>query len=213
VLERGERAGGSPDSWKDRRAAFVLPCMQNKHQTSDVSYRMEAPPLEVPDGTSIKLRPVGRDDRDGVADLFARLSPESRHRRYFLPKRELTPRELASLTDIDHVSHEAFAAVAQRGGSIVGIGRYVEHADRAGVADVAFEVADEFQHRGIGTALGERIVERARENGFVRLTATTLWENRPARLLMRRLGFLARSSRGTEIELELALDPQAEQPS
>ena len=49
-----------------------------------------------------------------MAALFVRLSPESRYRRFLTPKRELTPRELSYLTDIDHVHHEAFAAIDQR---------------------------------------------------------------------------------------------------
>jgi hypothetical protein len=39
------------------------------------------------------------------------------------------------------------------------------------------------------------------------LTATTLWENRPARALMRTAGFQARGSSGAEIELALELSP------
>ena len=73
------------------------------------------------DGGRLSLLQIGHADRDGLATLFARLSPESRHRRFRSPKRELTPRELAFFTDIDHIHHEAIAAVDQRDGSIVGI--------------------------------------------------------------------------------------------
>lgn len=143
--------------------------------------------LVLADGTRLALRPLGSDDRDGVAALFGRLSPESRYRRFLSPKRDLTPRELAYFTDIDHIRHEAFAAVDQCDGSIVGVCRYVHVADRpGGVADLAVEVADELQNMGIGTALARRTVQRARDNGFALLTATTLWENRPARALLRR---------------------------
>jgi hypothetical protein len=53
--------------------------------------------------------------------------------------------------------------------------------------------------------LCEALIRRARANGVTVLTATMLWENRPARALARRVGFRARSSAGNEIELELAL--------
>jgi ribosomal protein S18 acetylase RimI-like enzyme len=59
---------------------------------------------------------------------------------------------------------------------------------------------------GIGTALARRVVRRARANGFVLLTATTLWENRRARALLRRLEFHARESDDGVINLELELD-------
>lgn len=159
--------------------------------------------LALADGTRLRVRPLGSDDRDGVAALFARLSPESRYRRFLSPKRELSPRELAYLTDIDHIHHDALAGIDQRDGSIVGVSRYVHVAGRPGVAALAVEVTDELQNMGIGTALARHMAQRARGNGFTLLTATTLWENRPARALMRRLEVRAQRSDGSEIELEL----------
>jgi len=164
-----------------------------------------ADPLALTDGTRLRLRPINADDRDGLAALFGRLCPESRRRRYLGPKGGLTPRELASLTDVDHVCDEAIVAVDERDGSIVGVARYAHSADQAGVAEVAAEVADDVQGLGIGTELARRTVHRARTNGLTLLTATTLWENRPARALLRGLGFRARASHGSEIELALEL--------
>src|SRR5205085_9487546 len=57
--------------------------------------------LVLVDGTRIGFRAVDRDDRDGLALLFARMSAQSRYRRYLSPKPELSPRELAFLTDVD----------------------------------------------------------------------------------------------------------------
>jgi RimJ/RimL family protein N-acetyltransferase len=158
------------------------------------------------DGTQLRIRPIGCEDRDGLAAMFERLSPESRHRRYLSPKRELTARELTYLTDIDHIRHEAFAAVRWRDGEIVGVARYAHYAAAPDVADLAVEVIDELQRMGIGTALARRTIRSAHANGFTQLTATTLWENRPARALLRRLGFRARASHGGEIELEFPFD-------
>jgi RimJ/RimL family protein N-acetyltransferase len=159
----------------------------------------------VANGTRISLRQVGADDRAGMAALFARLSPHSRYQRFFSPKHELTPRELTFFTDIDHLNHEAIAAVDQRNDSIVGVARYVRDPDRTDVAEVAVEVADSFQGMGIGIALGRLTIQQAQANGFALLTATTLWENRAARGLLRHHGFRARHSRGSEIKHELAL--------
>jgi acetate---CoA ligase (ADP-forming) len=165
----------------------------------------QADALVLADGTRLRFRPVGPHDRDGLAKLFARLGPESRYRRFLSPKRELTPGELDALTDVDHLYHEAIAAVDRQDGSIVGVGHYSHDTDRVGSASVAVAVADELQSMGIGTALARCTVQRARANGFALLTATTLWENRPARALLRRLGFRACSSKGGVIELELPL--------
>ena len=156
--------------------------------------------------TAIRFRPIGPEDRVGVSKLFSRLSPESRYRRFFGPKPELSDRELTFFTAVDHVAHEALAAVDQRDCSIVGLVRYVQYVDRPRVAAVAIEVADEWQQMGIGSSLLERLLDRARVNGIDRLSATTRWENLPARSLLRRFGFRGRASGHGEIELELALD-------
>jgi RimJ/RimL family protein N-acetyltransferase len=162
--------------------------------------------LVAADGTRISLRQVGAGDRGGLAALFARLSPQSRYQRFRSPKRKLTERELTFFTDIDHLNHEAIAAVDQRDGSIVGVARYVRYPDRADVAEVAIEVADAFQRMGIGTALASVMIQRAHAKGLTLLTATTLWENRAARGLLRLHGFRARQSRGGELQHELGLD-------
>jgi RimJ/RimL family protein N-acetyltransferase len=162
--------------------------------------------VRLADGTRLGLRAVGPDDRDRLAALFARLSPQSRYQRFLSPKSELTPRELSYFTDIDHVHHVAIAAIDERDGSIVGVGRYVELDGQPRVAEISVVVADDLHSMGIGIALATRTVQRARANGLTLLTATTLWENRPARALLARLGFRARASQGSVIELHLPLD-------
>ena len=158
-----------------------------------------------PEGERIAVRPLEASDRDAYAALFARLSPESRHRRFHGPKPVLAPRELTFMTEVDHVGHEALAVIDTRDGSIIGVGRYVACADAPQVADLAIEVADDMQGIGIGTLLARLIVDRASTNGFHRLVATTLWDNQPARAVMRRLGFRAHTSVGNVLELHLTL--------
>jgi RimJ/RimL family protein N-acetyltransferase len=160
--------------------------------------------LVLADGTQLRFRPIGSHDRNRLAGLFNGLSFDSRRKRFLSPKPELTPRELAFFTDIDHVGHEAIVALDRRE-DIVGVARYVGFADRVGVAEVAVAVADELQGMGIGTELAGRLFERARANGITLLTATTLSENRPARALLRRHRFQPRESHRGVIELELAL--------
>jgi RimJ/RimL family protein N-acetyltransferase len=172
--------------------------MYRSHQTSDVSFEFLLPP-------GIRVRPLEPSDRAGVAALFKRLSQESRRQRFLGPKPVLSERELTYLTTVDHRWHEALAAIDRRDGSIVGVARYVRDPGRPDAADGAIAVADEHQGRGIGKVLVRCLIARARVNGFSALTATTLWENRRARALLRGVGFHARGSYGAVIELELEL--------
>jgi RimJ/RimL family protein N-acetyltransferase len=162
--------------------------------------------LVLADGTRLRLRPIERGDRDGLAALFARLSPESRRRRFLSAKPQLSDRELDYFTDIDHVGHEAIAAVDERDGSLVGVARYAVDRRHPAAAHMAVTVADDLQGMGIGAALASRAVKRARANGVDVLMATTLSENRPARALLRRLGFRAVSAHASGIDHELELE-------
>jgi RimJ/RimL family protein N-acetyltransferase len=194
-----------------------LTCIIAQQRVAETSAAAErsspttADPLVLADGRRFKIRPIGPQDRDRLRGLFVRLTPESRYRRYLTPKPALSERELDYLLDIDHVHHEALAAVDESDGAFVATARYVQLPDQPKVADVAIEVADDLHRQGIGTALARRTLERARANGFKRVTAITLRDNAPARALLRLMHFLPRSSQGHEIEFELELtaDPAA----
>jgi ribosomal protein S18 acetylase RimI-like enzyme len=168
--------------------------------------------LTLADGTRISFRPLNAQDRCQLAGLFARLTPDSRYQRFHSPKRELTVRELTYFTDVDHLNHEAIAAVDQRDNSIIGVARYVRDAGRAEAADMAIEVADTFHNMGIGTALTSCTIRQAQANGLTFLTAMTRWDNRAARRLLGHHGFRARHSRGGEIEYELKLSDRKMHP-
>jgi RimJ/RimL family protein N-acetyltransferase len=162
-------------------------------------------PVVWPEGDRLAVRPLEVTDRDAFAALFDRLSSDSRFRRFHGPKPALAPRELTYLTDVDHVRHEALAAIDKRDGSIIGVSRYVARPQEPEVADLAIEVADDMQGIGIGTLLARLLIDRASSKGFDRLVASTLWNNQPARALMRRLGFRAHTSDGPVLELHLSL--------
>jgi RimJ/RimL family protein N-acetyltransferase len=176
------------------------------------SRRTAADPLLLADGRRLKIRPIERQDRDRLKGLLMRLTPESRYRRFFSPKPELTERELDYLVDIDHVHHEALAAVDETDGSFVAAARYVQLPDQPHTAEVAIEVADDTQRQGIGTELAIQTLQRARANGFTHATATTLHENAPARALLRALHFRRRSRDRHEIEFGLDLQPELTAP-
>lgn len=157
-------------------------------------------------GIRLRLRPLEASDADGLVALFERLSPEARYRRFLTPKPALSASDIRFLTDIDHVNHDAVAAIDARDGSLAGVARYVRTSKSGTEADVAVEVADDLQGRGIGTMLVREIVARARESGITALTGTMVWENFPARVLAARMGFRVRASHGHEIDWVLELD-------
>lgn len=138
---------------------------------------------ELRDGSVVELREVRPEDKDALAEGFARLSPESRYRRFFSSMDRLSPTDLAYLTEVDHHDHEAVIALDLDGGP-VGVARYVRGYE-PDTAEVAVVVVDDWQGRGAGTALLERLGERASENGVKRFAALILQENAEAIELFR----------------------------
>lgn len=122
-------------------------------------------------------------DKGAIAAGFERLSPESRYRRFFTAMSRLSDADLRYLTEVDHRDHEAVIGFDDDG-EPVGVARYVR-GEIPNEAEVAVAVVDDWQGKGAGTALLERLVERARENGVERFVASVLSENEDALELFR----------------------------
>ena len=151
--------------------------------------------------SALPARRLTPDDSVAVADMFLRMSDESRRRRFLSAKPYLTEKDLSYFTEVDHATCEAVAALDQDG-RIIGVAQYAAR-QPGGTADIAVVVVDEYQGRGIGRALTGAIMRCARANGYSRLVATTLWENAAARALFADFGFRARGMGDGLIELQL----------
>src|SRR4051812_50230040 len=85
------------------------------------------------DGTRLLVRPIRADDKRLLSKAFARLSPETVHKRFLGPKKRLSTAELKYLTEIDGSDHAAVVAVmAEKPWVIVGGGRFVPPARGGG---------------------------------------------------------------------------------
>jgi GNAT superfamily N-acetyltransferase len=137
--------------------------------------------------SAIDIRPLGRDDRSAVGSFFERLSMQSRYLRFFSPMPRLPERTLDWMVDVDGHRHDALAA--WQGDELIGEARYVAFSDES--AEVAVTVRDDRQQHGVGTAMLLRLISDAARNGFCRLTANSLPENRSVLKLLSRTGFVA----------------------
>ena len=83
----------------------------------------------------------------------------------------LSAAQLDYLVDVDHHDHEAIVAVDPISGEGLAVARYIRSNEDAEVAEVAVTVADDWQGRGLGRALLDRLSYRARREGVRRFTA------------------------------------------
>ena len=146
-----------------------------------------------PDGTAFIVRPIRPDDEKLMVDFHQRLSATSVYLRYFLPLKldvRVAHDRLFTKCFIDYDREIALVAEYTVEGErrLAGIARMIrKHSDNT--AEIAFLVADEFQKRGLGTYLLDRIIHVARKEGLSALEASTLSENYNMKEMFAKAGF------------------------
>lgn len=122
------------------------------------------------DGSTVRVRPIRPSDASALQAFHVAQSEESTYLRFFAPLKVLPERELTRLVTVDHT--DRVALVALTGDAIIAVGRY----DRleATRAEVAFNVSDAHQGRGLGSVLLEHLAAAARERGIATFVADVL---------------------------------------
>ena len=123
----------------------------------------------------IRVRPIRPQDASALVRFHIHLSDRSCYLRFFSFHPHLLPKEIERFTQVDY--RDRLALVAEHDGQIVAVARY-DRLQEPSEAEVAFVVADECQHHGIGSLLLDELAAAARERGVTTFLADTLEENR-----------------------------------
>lgn len=159
------------------------------------------------DGATARLRPVSPDDADALQKMHEGQSQDSIYFRYFTYKSQLSAKELERFTVVDYVDRVAFVILL--GDELMGIGRYDRLGD-ATEAEVAFNIADAHQGRGLSSIFMEHLAAAAKENGIRTFTAEVLPENRRMLAVFQAAGFeTSRSFEDGVVVVEFPIDPTA----
>lgn len=143
------------------------------------------------DGTDAWVLALEPTDKERLAEAFKELSPESRRLRFLAPMTRLSDSMLSHLVDdVDGVDHVALVLVAESEPDVfdpVAIGRMVRYAEVPDAADLAVTVKDDWQGRGVASALLPVLV-RTRPPGVTRVLTEVLQDNPASMAMLRRLG-------------------------
>ena len=144
----------------------------------------------LPGGRLARLRAMSRDDGPGEQRFFNGLSLDSRHQRFHIGLRELSPTLLALLTNVDDTWHRAWVVETDSpdGPALLGDARYVRDPAQPTRAEFALAVADAWQGRGLGRRLIAHLIADARRQGVTELFGEVLAENRRMLALAREFG-------------------------
>lgn len=144
-------------------------------------------------GEVLTLRLMKPSDAPLLEQLFYRLSPESRWRRFHMITDHLPPQEISrrarEMAAVDNRT-TAGAVVALAGAEIVGVVRLARPPGQpdAPEAEAAIVVRDDYQGQGVGAELLRRMVLLARRMKVKRILAVFQADNDAAIRLFRRLG-------------------------
>jgi acetyltransferase len=157
-------------------------------------------------GIALWIRPIGPQDAPRLLAFFNSLSPHSIYMRFFGPMKQISAAMLEQLTRVDPNRHIALVALSQKDGGqqILGVGRVIT-LNNPSQAEFSIVVADPWQGLGIGAALLQRCIEKARGLGVKKIWGLVLSENTQMLALGRKLGFKIRRPGGDEYELSIDL--------
>jgi RimJ/RimL family protein N-acetyltransferase len=143
------------------------------------------------DGTQALIWPLLAGDREALREGYEHLSQQARTRRFLSNVPHLTDAMLDTLVDaVDGIDHVALSLVAldeDNVGTPVGVARMIRYAEHRSDADVAVTVLDDWQGRGVATALLAELV-RVRPEGVSRIVTTVAADNAASLAMLRRLG-------------------------
>jgi acetyltransferase len=166
-------------------------------------------------GQRLMLRPIRGEDSAEHDAFMGGIDPEDLRLRFGREVRQIPRSELARMTQIDYEREMAFiATVARDDGRSETVGEVRMSAEPDGArAEFAIVVRSDFQGKGLGRALAEKMLRYGRERGVGRLYGLVEASNARMLGLAQRLGFeIERSSDGRTAVVSLDLQRRPEPP-
>ena len=150
--------------------------------------------LELTDGTKVLVRPIVPEDEPLLHKAVAAMSERTVYFRFFSPLKRMPDALAHRLAVVDYNDRFALVATDKPRGKerIVGVARY-DRVVNTDVAEVAVAVIDEFQRRGLGSALMTILGKVATEHGIKTFTLIVLPENQQMLGLLRKMGWIHRA--------------------
>jgi len=142
-----------------------------------------------PDGSRLRIRPLRSSDENAWLEFVNGLSPDSLYHRLFEVRKGMSHSDAVHYLDIDPEKRMAMVVVipGEKSDRMVAIARYELIPDTK-IGEFAIVVADDFQDKGVGTFLFNRLYAYAKSNGIEEFVAEVLQDNERMMELFRNSG-------------------------
>jgi RimJ/RimL family protein N-acetyltransferase len=160
----------------------------------------------VSDGHTLLVRPLRAGDAARLVAFHEALSFDTIYHRFFGIHPHRSEHEAQHFCELD--GRERFALAAVDNDRIVGVAR-LESVAPPGTAEVAFVLADTYQHKGLGVRMARLLLGAAVERGINRIVADTMADNDPMIHLLSNAGFpcvLTHHDHLVHVECDLSAD-------
>jgi len=171
------------------------------------------------DGTQALIWPLYPEDREALREGYEQLSVDARYHRFLATVPHLNDALLDRLVDeVDGIDHVALALVVideDHLGVPVGVARMIRYEQKPTAADVAVTVLDQWQGRGVATALLDELM-RQRPVGVTELVTTVTADNSASLAMLRRLGSTTTTPAGInrlDVVVDLTVPHETDEPS
>ncbi len=166
--------------------------------------------IRLPSGLEVLLRPIRPEDAPAHKRFVERLTPEDLRFRFLGVIRDIPPKEMARLTQVDYDREMAFIATALKGeeqGETLAVARLLTGRD-AVTTNFAVMVRSDLKRTGLGTAMMRKLITYCRNRGIQEIVGQVLANNQAMLALGTKLGFTIHPLPDTDrVELRLRLDP------
>lgn len=151
--------------------------------------------LKLKNGREVFVRPILPTDNGLIADLFRRISPESRYKRFLRDMDNLPEDMLNHFTHIDYETDFSLVALIEdvNREEIIAVVRYM-HDPVEKDTDLGLAVRDDWQNMGLGKTLLKILAGIAKGHGITRFTSMMDTRNTRMEKVLRDLGYEVRYS-------------------
>lgn len=147
------------------------------------------------DGVKFYIRPIRPEDAIITQEFVRKLSTQSKYFRFMQHIRELTPKALVRLTQIDYDREMTFVATFEQEGQevCIGVAHYITNPDRES-CEFAIVIADDWQNKGVGSRLMKALANEAKTQGMSSIMGVVLATNTAMLEMTQHLGFVVSNS-------------------